>query len=80
MSTVGWALVGVAAVVVLGLLVTVALGAGGALGDGARRLGQRLGFGGHVYRGTQLPEEVPEAVEEGEDDGRAGPRPPAGRP
>jgi hypothetical protein len=65
---VGWALVGVAAVVVLGLLVTLALGAGGMLGDGGRRLAQRLGFRRHVYRGTQLPDEVPEAVEESEDD------------
>ncbi|HSJ73315.1 MAG TPA: hypothetical protein VK904_03285 [Miltoncostaeaceae bacterium] len=60
----GWALVGLAAFVVAGLLVTLALGLAGAPGDAARRLGQRVTLRRHVYRGTQLPEEVPEGVDE----------------
>ena len=66
MSAWAWGLVGVAAVVGVGLLVALALGLGGMPADGARRLGQRIGMRRHVYRGTQLPDEVPEAVEEDE--------------
>jgi hypothetical protein len=64
MSAVAWGLVGVGIVVVLGLLVALLLGAGGMPGDAGRRLGQRLTMRRHVYRGTVLPDEVPEAVDD----------------
>lgn len=55
-----WALVGIAAVVVLGVLLVLVLGAAGMPGDFLRRLGQSA-TAPPTHLGVQLPDEVPDA-------------------
>jgi len=57
----GWALIGIAVFLGVGLLGALALGAAGAGGDFFRRVGQTAGMRRSVYRGVELPREVPEA-------------------
>jgi hypothetical protein len=55
-----WALAGIVAFLVVGLLVMLALGVFGVPGDAVRRLWQTLTFRRGTDRGTPLPDEVPD--------------------
>ena len=58
-----WALVAVAAFIVVGAAAAALLGVAGMPGDALRRAWYTVTMRGHVYRGTGLPPEVPEAEE-----------------
>lgn len=61
-----WVLVGILGFLVVGVLAALALGLLGTPSDFLRRLGQTLRRRPRVERGTELPDEVPEADDERE--------------
>jgi hypothetical protein len=71
----GWALIGIVAFVALGLLVALLLGAAGIGGDFARGFAQTVSMRRSVYRGVELPDEVPEPpLDEDQAPAEQGPR------
>ncbi len=64
----GWALIGILIFLGVGLAGALLLGALGLGGDLARRLAHAVGARRRIYRGVELPDEVPEAPPRDEPD------------